>query len=112
MATIVSGKASDKDWEMAKQLLMMWRDNDAKLQPTLQNSDITAELIPVSQTLAKVSEIGLRAIDDLQNHRAPEPSATQSDTETLKAAEKPQAVLRNMVVAPVEMLVQAAAGQK
>jgi hypothetical protein len=30
----------------------------------------------------------------------------------LKAAEKPQAVLRDMVVAPVEMLVQAAGVQK
>jgi hypothetical protein len=30
----------------------------------------------------------------------------------LKAAEKPQAVLRNMIIAPVEKLVQAAAAKK
>jgi hypothetical protein len=56
--------------------------------------------------------IGLRALDDLQNHRAPDAATTQNDTQVLKAAEKPQAVLRNMIVAPVEMLVQAAGTQK
>jgi hypothetical protein len=66
-------------------------------------------LIPVSQTLSQVSTIGLRALDDLQKHHPAEASNTQSDLETLKAAEKPQAVLRDMIVAPVEKLVQAAA---
>ena len=112
VAAIASGNGSDADWERAKALLTMWRDNDARLQPALKNSDIAAELIPVSQTLAKVSEIGLRALGDLKNNQTAEASIPQSDTETLKAAEKPQAVLRNMVVGPVEMLVQAAARQK
>ena len=54
----------------------------------------------------------LRALDDLQNRRVPDTVTTQNDTQMLKAAEKPQAVLRNMAVAPVETLVQAAGAQK
>lgn len=112
VAEIVAGSASPEQWQQAKNRLTLWRDNDAKLQPTLQPSDITTELVPVSQTLAQVSTIGLRALDDLQNHHAPDPAATESDTHTLTSAEKPQAVLRDMIVKPVEMLVKAAAAQK
>ena len=111
-AAIVAGNASTEQFQKAKEWLTLWRDNDAKLEPSLKNSDITAELAPLSQSLSQVSTIGLRALDDLQNHRAADAATTQSDTQTLKAAEKPQAVLRDMVVAPVEMLVQAAGTQK
>ena len=107
---IVGGQASPEQWQTAKDWLERWRDNDAKLEPTLKKSEITAELAPVSQTLAQVSTIGLRALGDLQNHHAADASTTQSDLQTLKAAEKPQAVLRDMVVAPVEALVKAAGG--
>lgn len=111
IAIIVAGHASPEQWQEAKARLTEWRDNDAKLQPALKNSDISAELVPVSQTLAQISTIGLRALEDLENHRTADAATTQSDTQALKAAEKPQAALRNMIVAPVETLVQAAAGQ-
>lgn len=107
---IVAGNATAEQYQAAKEWLTLWRDNDAKLQPSLKHSDITAELAPLSQSLSQVSAIGLRALDDLQNHRVSDASTTQNDTQTLKVAEKPQAVLRNMVVAPVETLVRAAAG--
>jgi hexosaminidase len=112
IAVIVAGNATPQQYQEAKDQLTLWRDNDAKLQPLLRRSDITAELAPLSQSLSQVSAIGLRALDDLQNRRVSDASTTQSDMQTLKAAEKPQAVLRNMAVAPVEMLVQAAAGAK
>ena len=108
---IVGGSASEEQWQTARRWLTVWRDNDAKLGPTLKKSQITAELAPVSQTLSQVSAIGLRALDDLQNHHTADAPATQSDLEKLKPAEKPQAVLRDMIVAPVEALVQAAAKQ-
>ena len=109
---IVAGSASPEQWKQALNWLTLWRDNDAKLEATLNRSDITAELIPVSKTLARVSTIGLRALDDLQNHHSANAAITAADTQTLKAAEKPQAVLRDMIVAPVETLVKAAASQQ
>jgi hexosaminidase len=54
-----------------------------------------------------VATIGLRALDDLENHRAANPDLIASNMQLLKAAEKPEAVLRNLVVTPVEMLLQA-----
>jgi hexosaminidase len=112
VSMIVAGDASQEHFQKAKELLTLWQDNDARLQPSLKNSDITAELAPVSQALSQVATIGLRALDDLQNHHLPDAATTQNDLQILKAAEKPVAVLRNMTVAPVEMLVNAAAAQR
>jgi hexosaminidase len=112
VAAIVAGNASPEQWQQVRNWLTLWRDNDAMLQPSLQRSDMTAELVPVSQALAQVSSIGLRALDDIQNHRLPDATTMQTDIQTLKAAEKPQAVLRDMIVAPVEALVKAATAQK
>jgi hexosaminidase len=112
VSVIVAGNASPEQFQMAKAWLTLWRDNDAQLEPSLKNSDITAELSPLSQSLSQVAAIGLRALGDLQNHRVPDAATTQNDMQVLKAAEKPQAVLRNMAVAPVETLVQAAGAQR
>ena len=109
---IVAGNASPEQIQKAKDWLTLWRDNDARLEPSLKASEIAAELAPLSQSLSQVSAIGLRALDDFANHRVADAATTQSEVQLLKTAEKPQAVLRNMVVAPVEMLVQAAGAQK
>jgi hexosaminidase len=108
---IAAGKASPQQWQSARACLVLWRDNDARLQPSLERSEITAELAPLSRDLSQVAAIGLRALDDLENHRVSTPDLTQSNLQLLKAAEKPQAVLRNMIVASVEVLVQAAGPQ-
>ena len=104
---IVGGKASPADWEQARTWLELWRDNDAKPQPSLGRSELTAELVPLSHDVAQVATIGLRALDDLENHRAGNPGLVESNMQLLKGAEKPEAVLRDMIVAPVEALVQA-----
>jgi hypothetical protein len=51
-ARIATGKTNSGDWEKARQCLTLWRDNDAVLQPTLLKSDLTAELVPLSQNLS------------------------------------------------------------
>jgi hexosaminidase len=109
---IVAGKASPQQWQAARACLILWRDNDAKLQPSLERSGITAELAPLSHDLSQVATIGLRALDDLENHRVSTADLTQSNLQLLKDAEKPQAVLRNMIVAPVEALVQGAGSRQ
>ncbi len=107
---IIAGQASPEQWQEEKDWLVQWRDNDAKLQPLLGRSEVTAELIPVSQTLSHVAAIGLKALDEMKNHRAPDAATLERDLQTLKDAEKPEAVLLDVVVPPVELLEQAAAG--
>jgi hexosaminidase len=106
---IVSGKASQQQRQEARRWLELWRDNDAELQPTLKNSELTADLEPVSSALAQVAIIGLHALDNLENRRQADGQSVQSDLKILEGADKPQAALRDMVVAPVRALVEASA---
>jgi hexosaminidase len=106
---ITIGKASPEQWQQARASLTMWRDNDEKLQRSLGNSELTAELIPLSHSVSQVAAIGLQALDDLENHRQVDGAALQSTVQLLKAAEKPEVVLLDTIVPSVELLVQATA---
>lgn len=108
---IATGKANPDQVQKARKWLTLWRDNDAKLEPTLGRSDITEELKPLSASLSQVAAIGLEALDDLENRSAITSNARQKNMAILKSAEKPQAVLRLMVVQPIELLVQSGATQ-
>jgi len=108
---IAAGKASTKEWQEARSWLVLWRDNDARLGPVLERSDLTAELIPLSKTLSQAATIGLQALDSLESHRAIGAATLEEDNQLLDAAGKPQAVLVNVVVPSVRLLVQAAAAQ-
>ena len=101
---IAAGKASAEQVQQAKDWLTVWRDNDAKLQTSLETSQLTAELVPVSHTLSQVASIGLQVMDDLQNHRSADATTRQSQMQTLKQAEKPEAVLLDTVVPSIEIL--------
>ena len=109
---IVAGKATPEQWKEARKWLTLWRDNDAKLQPLLSQSDLTAELVPVSRALSEAAAVGLQAIDDLENHRVVNQETLQKETQTLEAAAKPQAVLLDMVVPGVEEIVKATGSQR
>jgi hexosaminidase len=104
---IASGKATSEEWQQAREWLVLWRDNDAKLQPLLNRSFLTQDLAPVSRNLSQVAEIGLQALDDLQKNRLVSADTRQRNIEFLQLAAKPQAVLVLMVAPSVELLVQA-----
>jgi hexosaminidase len=109
---IVREKASPDQWQRARDWLVLWRDNDAKLQPSLANSELTAELAPLSQSLSQVAAIGVQALDAKKNHQPMDPEAQSKSLELLKAAEKPQAVLLDMVAPSVMLLVESAGGKQ
>jgi len=108
---VAAGKATPGEWQKAREWLTRWRDNDATLAPTLAGSELTAELIPLSRSLARVAAIGLEALDNQKNHRAVSAEAREKDLAVLKAAGKPQAALVNKVVPGVELLVKASGNQ-
>jgi hexosaminidase len=108
---IISGTATAHDWQQARAWLELWRDNDAKLQPLLKRSFLTQDLAPVSNNLRYVAEIGLQALDDLQEHHSLNVDLRKRYIEFLKTAAKPQAVLLLMPASSVERLVQASKTQ-
>jgi hexosaminidase len=88
--------------------LMLWRNNDAKLHPLLEQSSLLQEDIPISQNLAMLGAAGLQALDYLDKGQA-EPDLWKSQQlAVVEQAKKPVAGLLLQVTAPVEQLVQAA----
>ncbi len=108
---IASGKATPEQWRQAREWLTLWRNNDARLQPLLTQSNITEELVPLSHGLNQVAVIGLQALDALENNRAIDANTRSQNVSFLKTAAKPQAVLIDMVAPSVELLVQATKAQ-
>jgi hexosaminidase len=90
--------------------LTRWRDNDAALEPLLQNSALLKELAPVSQSLASLGAAGLQALEYLdKGEKAPDAWKTQT-LAMIEQAKKPQADLLIAVVPAVESLVETSAG--
>src|SRR5882757_1793101 len=104
---IIAGKASREDWEQAQEWLVLWRDNNAQLQPLLPKSELTKELAAVSTNLHLVSQAGLDAIGYLREHHHAPLAWKTREVAFLKQSEKPQGVLLNMVAPAVLKLVQA-----
>ena len=102
---LAAGTATPDEAKQARAWLTLWRDNDAHLQPLLLQSDLTAELVPVSRGLSQAATIGLAALDALENHQALADADRQQKLATLKGLEAPQAVLLDRIVPGVETLV-------
>jgi hexosaminidase len=89
--------------------LTLWRDNDAKLRPTLQQSSLLQEDVPLSQNLSALGEAGLQALDYLDKSE-PAPDSWKSQQLALaEQATKPTDGLLLMVATPVRQLVDPSA---
>jgi len=90
--------------------LTLWRDNDTKLNPLLQQSSLLQEDMTISQNLSAVSAAGLQALDYLvKAQTAPEGWKTQQ-LALIEQAKGRSADLLLMVAAPIQQLVEASAG--
>jgi hexosaminidase len=91
--------------------LTTWRDNDAKLHPVLEQSFFLQEDEPLSQNLSALGAAGLQALDYLDKGQpAPDGWKTQQ-LAVIEQAKTRQTDVLLMVVAPVQQIVEAGAGQ-
>jgi hexosaminidase len=91
--------------------LITWRDNDARLHPLLAQSFFLQEDAALSQNLSALGATGLQAVDYLdKGQTAPDTWKTQAMA-AIDQAKTRQADMLLMVVAPVQQLVEASAGQ-
>ena len=78
--------------------LILWRDNDAKLEPVLENSFLLKEDIPASKDLSRLAAIGLEALD----HHVSDQRAF------LEQAKKLHAEVELAIVPSIEKLIERA----
>lgn len=111
--TFVQSGYKDKAAEaQIRKWLTLWRDNDAKLHPTLQSSSLLQEDVPLSQNLSALGNAGLQALDYLdKSEPAPDSWKTQQ-LALVEQATKPTDGLLLMVAAPVQHLIDPGAAPR
>lgn len=88
--------------------LTVWRDNHARLAPTLERSFLLREVAPLSEDLAALGAAGLEALDYLQSGKRPSDAWLKQQRALLERAQQPRAELLIMVVPPIRKLVEEA----
>jgi len=99
------------DQSAIRSWLERWRDNDAKLGPTLARSFLLEEDMPVSKDLSRMGSIGLEALDYLQRGRHPTKQWLNEQRAFLDQAGKLQFELRIAIAPSIRKLVDAAGGR-
>jgi len=87
---------------------IIWRDNDAKLQPLEQRSFLVKEVSQVSQNLSALGVAGLSALDYLAKGSAAPEDWKTSQTTAITQLAQPRAQLLLLPTAAVQKLVDAA----
>jgi hexosaminidase len=91
--------------------LTIWRDNDARLHPLLEQSFLLQEDEPLSQNLSALGAAGLQALDYFDRSQPASDAWRTQQLALVELAKKPGAAgLLLMVAAPVEQLIDGGAG--
>jgi hexosaminidase len=89
--------------------LMVWRDNDARLQPLEQRSFLVKEVATASQDLSTLGTTGLAALDAIAKGQTASDSWKSQQLAVIEQAKKPKAQLLLIPAPAVQKLVEAAA---
>jgi hexosaminidase len=108
---IASGNSDRVAEAEIRMLVTAWRDNDAKLRPLIEQSFLLHELAPLSADLSTLGAMGLSALDYLDRSEASPESWRVQQRAVLDSAKIPKADLQLMVIAPLQQLIEASAGQ-
>jgi hexosaminidase len=103
--------ASCHDAAMGSQIraqLVLWRDNDGKLQPLEQRSFLVREVAPTSQDLAAVASAGLAALDALGHSGNTDEAWKAQQSAVVQQALKPKGQLLLMPAAAIQKLIDSA----
>jgi hexosaminidase len=103
--------ASCHEATLAAQLraqLILWRDNDAKLQPLMQRSFLVKEVAGTSQDLAAVAAAGLAALDALEHGGNTDEAWKAQQSAAVQQAQKPKGQLLLMPAPAIQKLIDAA----
>ena len=90
--------------------LILWRDNDAKLQPLEQRSFLVKEVAGTSQDLAAAASAGLTALDVLEHDGNTDEAWKAQQSAVVQQAQKPKGQLLLMPAPAIQKLIDAASG--
>lgn len=96
--------------KLLEEKLMLWKNNDAQLEATIQKSPVLREIALLSKELRDISGIGLQALNYIENNIKANPEWINASLEKINRAKEPKAQVILKVVSPIEQLVKRAGG--
>jgi hexosaminidase len=102
--------SSCRDAALAAQLraqLVVWRDNDAKLQPLMQRSSLVKEVAVTSQDLTSAATAGIAALDAIELGGSVDSSWKMQQVAAVQQTAKPKVQLLLMPAGAIQRLVEA-----
>ena len=90
--------------EEIKGYLQLWQANHQELMAIVACSPVLKEIIPLSENLASISDIGLEALRLILNSKKIDPARLQTRQKVLEEARKPVAECELAVLPGVELL--------
>jgi hexosaminidase len=103
---------TDLNKPVVRQYLAMWKANDLQVRPTLDRNAILQEIVPVSADVAKLSGIGLQALDYIESGQ-PAPESWVSEQRTyitgITNNKRPPTEVVILIAEPIGTLVDRAA---
>lgn len=102
------GVDADKKQQI-RTYLTAWRRNQSDLLPLERQSFLLNEVIPISEALSRVADVGLQALDFIDRGEPPPETWKTSQFAFLQQAQQQQAQLLLMIVPSVQKLVEMAA---
>jgi hexosaminidase len=107
----LAGNADAATKATMRQWLILWRDNDAAIQPVIAASFLLQEDAALSRKLSALGSAGLQAMDYTEGNQHPANDWAAQEAAALVDASKPSAQLLLMVAPSVQRLVTAAVTQ-
>ncbi|MGB6340172.1 MAG: family 20 glycosylhydrolase [Candidatus Aminicenantaceae bacterium] len=89
--------------------LKEWRDNHVLLLPILESSYLLKEIIPLSQDVKDLADVGLRALKYLEHQQSPPKEWLKHVKKLLERPKKPESELIIQIIPAIQKLFEAAA---
>ncbi|MGP8248134.1 MAG: beta-N-acetylhexosaminidase [Bryobacteraceae bacterium] len=102
-------RPSPRDADYVRTVLVAWRDNHARLLPTLESNFLLKETVALSENLSKAGEIGLEALGYLEKNEAPPAGWRERQRAALAELDRPYAEMTLGASRAVRALLERAA---
>lgn len=107
----LAGQADASTKEQIRKWLVLWKDNEAKLQPLENKSFLLKEVVPLSQNLSALAASGLQAMDYLDRGEHPSDAWKTQQLALVKQAQEQKAQLLIMIAPSIRRLIDPSTGQ-
>jgi len=103
--SLLAGSADAGTKAEIRKWLVLWKENDAKLQPLESQSFLLREVAPLSQNLSTLAASGLEAMDYLDRGEQPSEEWKTQQLAAAKQAQASQAQLLIMIAPSIQRLI-------